>query len=140
MFGASRKEIQEVVEGVMRMAVEDTKSFFSKARSLHQLQEEVITLKIERSKITEEHERQARELEHKIGLERLRQEQEVENAGRETRVSVREENLTADRARFDEQLKFHDERFTEQVTYLKDMFAQVLDRIPQVDVLVTKEQ
>ncbi|KKK93068.1 hypothetical protein LCGC14_2696590, partial [marine sediment metagenome] len=76
-----------------------------------------------------------REIEHKVGLERTRQKFEGEQAKREAIVTVREENLTADRTRFEEQMKFQQDRFTEEVKYLKEMVGQVLKRLPTAEII-----
>ena len=97
------------------------------------LREELEKLKIEKARRDEEFERREREVEHKVGLERKRQEFELESGKKEAILKVREENLTADRKRFDEQMKFHDERFTAEVGYLKDMLADIVKRLPTAE-------
>lgn len=74
-----------------------------------------------------------REIEHKVGLERERQKHELDAAKREALVGVREENLKADRDRFEAQMKFQEERFTKEVGYLKDTLAEVLKRLPSAE-------
>lgn len=95
-------------------------------------------LEIEKGKKQEEHDTQERELRHMIGLEKKRQEFEIEQSKRETTVQVREENLAADKARFEEQMKFHNDRFTQEVGYLKEMIVSVLERLPTVNVEATR--
>lgn len=99
-----------------------------------ELREQIVTLEIEKSKRTEEHEREQRELRHMIGLEKKRQEFEIQQAKRETTVTVREENLKADRTRFEEQMAFNTERFEKEVGYLKDLMVEALQRLPTVTV------
>ena len=69
-----------------------------------------------------------------VGLERKRQEFEINQARRETPVAVREENLDADRKRFETQMAFTTERFASEVGYLKELMGEVLDRLPTVRV------
>lgn len=95
--------------------------------------EELETLKIEQARKDEEFERREREIEHKVGLERTRQEFEIEQAKREATVAVREENLDADRRRFEEQMKFQEERFTKEVGYLKEMLTEIVQRLPSAE-------
>ena len=78
----------------------------------------------------EKYDRRERDVEHMLGLERKRQEFELAAAKREAILGVREENLKADRARFEEQMSFHERRFTEEVTYLKDMIGTLAERLP----------
>lgn len=101
------------------------------------LREEIETLKIEKGRKEEEFARKEREIEHKVGLERKRQEFELTSGKKEAELNVREENLKADRKRFEDQMRFHEKRFTEEVTYLKDMIGQVMERLPNVAVTGT---
>jgi hypothetical protein len=48
---------------------------------------------------------------------------------------VREENLAADRKRFEEQMKFQNDRFTQEVGYLKDMLGQMMKRLPSAEIV-----
>lgn len=113
-----------------------------------ELTAEVIALKrtiadlgIEKSKIIEDFEKRERELRHMVGLEKQRQEQEREQAktalaqaSTAAKLEVREENLAADKKRFEEQLLFNTERFSTMEKYLKDMMSDILKRLPNVNV------
>lgn len=101
---------------------------------IKRLKKELVDLEIQRDRLSETHEREQRDLKHMIGLEKKRQEFEIESAKRETTVSIREENLTADRKRFEDQMDFTTKRFEQEVGYLKDIMVQVLDRLPTVNV------
>lgn len=98
------------------------------------LKRQITDLEIQKSKQTEEHAREERELRHMIGLEKKRQEVEIVQAKRETTLTVREENLKTDKARFEEQLKFNTERFATMEKYLKEMVGEILQRLPNVNV------
>lgn len=105
------------------------------------LKSTIAQLEIDKSKIEEEFEKRERELRHMIGLEKVRQEQEREQAKVElaqaataAKLTVREENLAADKLRFEEQLTFNTERFATMEKYLKDMLADILQRLPNVNV------
>lgn len=102
------------------------------ATSVLNLKKQINDLEIEKSKIKEQHAKEDRELRHMIGLEKKRQEFEIEQSKRETTLKVQQENLAADKKRFEDQMKFHETRFTEEVGYLKDMIKNVLDRLPNV--------
>lgn len=97
------------------------------------LRGEVETLEIAKGRKEEEFARKEREVEHKVGLERKRQEQELTLAKRESTVTVREENLKADRGRFEDQMKFQEERFTKEVGYLKEMLGEIVQRLPTAE-------
>lgn len=107
------------------------------SQRVKELREKAEKLEIEKGRKEEEFQRREREVEHKVGLDRKRQEFEVASAKREAMLSVREENLAADRKRFEEQISFHEERFTQEVGYLKELMTQIMQRLP--DVTVTGE-
>lgn len=141
------KRIESVVREVMTRAIEDTESFLSKIKSsfdvashIVKLREELETLKIEKGRKEEEFAKKEREIEHKVGLERKRQEFEIQQAKREAIVGVKEENLKADQARFAEQLKFHEDRFTKEVGYLKDMLGEMLKRLPSAEITIEEKR
>lgn len=108
------------------------------ATSVLNLKKQINDLEIEKSKLKEAHEREERELRHMIGLEKKRQEFEIEQSKRETTLEVQQENLDADKARFEGQMKFHEDRFTQEVGYLKEMVKNVLDRLPNVNMEVKR--
>ena len=101
---------------------------------LIELQKKLTALQIEYDREQEKHAREKREVEHMVGLEKKRQTFEIESATTTAKLTVREENLEADRKRFEEQMKFQTKRFEDEVGYLKDMVGQVLDRLPTVTV------
>jgi len=140
---------QAKVEKAILAIVEDTISRVTHEldgiKSLHDLHvakgklvEEVETLKIERDRREEDYARKEREIEHKVGLERKRQEFELSSGRREATLKVREENLAADRKRFEEQMKFHEERFSQEVGYLKDLLGQIMERLPSAEIAITE--
>lgn len=141
------KRIESVVREVMTRAIEDTESFLSKLKStfdigaqILKLKEELEVLKIEKGRKEEEFAKREREIEHKVGLERKRQEFEIKQAKREALVGVREENLKADQERFSEQLKFHEDRFSKEVGYLKEMLGEMLKRLPSAEISIEEKR
>ena len=102
------------------------------------LKKRIVELEIQEGKIKEDHAKEDRELRHMIGLEKERQKFEIQQAKRETTVVVREENLSADKKRFEDQMKFQEKRFTEEVGYLKGLMESVLERLPNIDVSVKR--
>lgn len=110
---------------------------------VRQLKLNIVNLEVAESKLKEKYERERRETEHMVGLERKRQEFEVEQAKREATVSIREEALAADRKRFEEQMQFIEGRMTEEVRYLKDdILKGILERLPtwNTEHIVTEER
>ena len=115
----AEKTIKATVERILRAVLEDAETTLGKFKTISDLNTKVRALQeqrehalIQKDRKDEEFAKKEREIEHKVGLERTRQKFEVENAKREATVTVREENLTADRDRFEGQMKFQNERFT----------------------------
>ncbi len=136
-----KSRLEKVLRDLWSEAVSRVEGELKGIKTLHDLADkvkalrgEVEKLELEKSRREEEIAKKEREIEHKIGLERKRQEFELASAKREATLSVREENLAADRKRFEEQMTFHDERFTAEVGYLKEMLADVVKRLPTLDM------
>ena len=127
-----RQTVTEAVVAALSGATDKVKEALKLGGQVHALKEELTTLRIDKSKKEEEFAREKREVEHMVGLERKRQEFEMEAAKRGAVLDVREENLKAERKRFEEAMSFHDKRFTEEVGYLKEMIGRVLEAIPNV--------
>jgi len=111
------------------------------AKSVIDLKRQITDLEIAKAKIVEDNAREKREVTHMVGLERKRQEfeaeqalQSIENARTEAILEVREKNLEDERKAFDKSMKFREERFTQEVSYLKDLMGQILERLPTVTV------
>lgn len=122
-------QVEESLHGI--------KSVADLAAKVKSLRTQVETLEIEKSKREEDFARREREIQHKIGLERERQKFETESAKREASLTIREENLDADRKRFEGQMEFHQERFTKEVGYLKEIIGQLAERLPTTELTGT---
>lgn len=133
-FEAALKQLWDDAVSKVNDELAGIRSLRDLSAKVKQTRDELETLKIEKARKDEEYARKEREIEHKVGLERERQKVELENAKREAAVSVREENLKADRKRFEDQMKFHEDRFTEEVKYLKDMLGQIIERLPTANL------
>ena len=151
IFKKVEPEIKEVEEEVvddlheLRSAVDKILKLVEGRKNVVALTDEVVALKtsiadleINKSKLTESHEREKREVQHFVGLEKKRQEVEIDQATREATLKVREENLDADKARFDDHIKFVEEKQAKHLDDIKALLSQVMDRIPTVTVDVTK--
>jgi hypothetical protein len=136
MFGKENKEvkvlIQDAVMAGIKNAIADTKSALGKLNQIAKLNEEIEGLKIEKNSREWEYKKKEEEIEHKVGLERKRQEFEVEQAKREATVALREENLAAEKKQFETNMKFIQDRFEKEVGYLKDILSQVLKCVQEV--------
>lgn len=130
------RELRSLKEDVAKLSGE--RDALKKERNLHTeamtLREQIETLKIEKARLTEEHDRKERDVRHEVGLLRKQVEAETELATQEAVLKVREENLKADRDRFEEQMKFTTARFEKEVEYLHDIAGKLLVRLPTVEV------
>ncbi len=132
---AIRNIVTEFGEQVLK-DLQGIRSVADLSSKVRDLRSQVEMLEIEKARKQEEFDRREREIEHKVGLERKRQEMELTAGKREAALAVREENLAADRKRFEEQMAFHDKRFTEEVGYLKGLMEQLMTRLPDVSASV----
>lgn len=144
----SKQDVEKLTDeiaglrGDIKVLTAEKKSI-SKAVSLGEevtaLKEKLETLKLEEDRLKEKHERERRDVEHMVGLERRRQEFEVEQAKRETKVELREVALEEQRKRFEEQMKFIEDRLATEVKYLKDDIVKaLLERLPTWEHRVTE--
>lgn len=104
-------------------------------QTISDLKKEIATLTIERDKRTEEFARKERDIEHKVGLERKRQEFEVEQARREASVKIREENLAADKERFKNEMDFQRKHLEGEITSLRELVGEMLKRLPSAEIV-----
>ena len=105
-------------------------------RKVNTLREDLEKLRIEKGRVEEEQKRREREVEHKVGLERKRQEFELEAAKREAIVSVREENLKEDKRRFEEAMKMQNDRLDD----MKELLAEMMKRLPSANIEITESR
>jgi chromosome segregation ATPase len=98
------------------------------------LKEQISDLEVDESRIKEAHARERREVEHQVGLQRKRQDFEVEAAKRDTELTVREENLHAERERFDRDMDFQRKELQSQIGYLKDLMERLFERLPSISL------
>lgn len=104
------------------------------------IKKELTDLQIEFDREKEKHEREKREVEHLVGLERKRSAFEREQGVAEAKVAVREENLAAERERFEDQMKFITTRFEKEIEQSKDLQMEILARLPKVETLLKLTQ
>lgn len=98
---------------------------------------QLVDLQLSFEKEKERHDRERRETEHMVGLQRKRGEFETEAAGREAVLNVREENLQAAKDRFDEHVAFIEKRFDQQFDSLNGLMEKFLERMPTTKQLIT---
>lgn len=105
-----------------------------------ELRQQIETLKLSKDRLVEENDRKIRDTEHKVGLLKLKQDHEVANAKRETELSVREQNLSADKDRFKAEMDFQRERLTQEINRIDNILTQVLKRLPDVTATFTAKR
>jgi hypothetical protein len=106
-------------------------------RGVTELTQELERLKIEKDRLVETNDRKIRETEHRVGLLKKQQDQDVANAKRETKLEVREENLTADKDRFKAEMAFQREHLQREVDRIEGILTKVLERLPNIDATLT---
>lgn len=135
-----RVNIEELVRKTITTCSVDIKRIYDAidlSEEVKKLTQQVSTLEIKKSKIEEDFAKERREIEHKLGLEKNRQKQELELGLREQQIKLKEENLKADRDRFEANMKFMNDRFSTEVGYLKDMITKL---VPTTTVKITEER
>jgi len=131
--------VKNLVEKILTDANSEVKKLYEAVdlgNEVKSLRAEIAKLEIQESQINEKYAKREREIEHKLGLEKTRQVQDLEFGLREQKVKLQEENLTLDRKRFEENMKFTTDRFSTEVTYLKDMIQKL---VPKTSININKE-
>jgi len=147
IFVWGNNSLEEVVSKAVERLNEDAKiqakDYLKATATLTDLRKQIATLEIERDKKQEEFDRREREVEHKVGLERKRQEFEITQSKREATVQVKEENLTTDKARFKSEMDFQRTHLEAEVKSLRELVTEMLKRLPSAEIFTTigsKEQ
>lgn len=151
MFNKEKAEAQrqELLDQIMELRADIKR--LTKARDkeltatyltdeINALKSQITDLEINKSKIVEKHEREKREVEHMVGLQKQRADFEQKKAAQEAVFKVREENLVTEKRRFEEQMKFNNERFEKTEQYIKDIMSEVLKRLPDVTMDITQKR
>lgn len=130
------EKIEELTKTVAKLRGEkDALSEHQKlVRERDALREELEVLKIEKDRRDEEFARERREIEHATGLHRKQSEWERTKAVDEAKITVREENLSAERTRFSEQIEFHKEQIRSEVNRMEKLISGLMDRLPTITV------
>lgn len=129
--------IQRAVDEALKQAALNVHDSIGAAKSIRELKEQISQLEIDKAKKLEEFTRREREVEHKVGLERKRQEFEIAQSKRETEVKVREENLAADKERFKDEMDFQRKHLEGEIGSLRDLVGEMLKRLPSAEIYAT---
>ena len=132
------KEEKEVVTRLRELG--DIKTAAGKQARILELEKQISDLEIQKSRKQEEYDKQDRELRHMIGLEKKRQEFEIERAKSEATIKVQQEALKADQKRFEEQLKFNTDRFEKFIADNQAIYAEIIKRLPNVNMEIKEKR
>jgi hypothetical protein len=143
--GAREEElaaIRDLAEQTARLEGQITELTRQKdrTRELRGLEERIETLKLEKDRLTEAHQREVRDAEHRAGLLLRQSEWEVKNAKRQTELEVREGNLAREREAFTKDMEFVQGRMQGEVDRIERVMAAVLERLPAVQATFTKTE
>lgn len=138
IFGAGRltDAVERAVRGVLANTASAGTEWLNAATSVLDLKKQISQLEIDKAKQHETWDRGNRELEHKIGLERKRQEFELIQCKREVTVQVQEENLKADKERFKSEMDFQRKRLEQEVGSLRTLVGQMMERLPSAEIFM----
>lgn len=133
MFGGwIEKIVRRTIKELTIEAEDKFTAFHTRFRTIESLENEISKLKIEKSVREEEFARKEREITHKLGLERMRQEQDLEFSKRTVELQVKEQTMTADEKRFKEQMEFERKHLEGQIKSLEVLVTKVFEKIPEV--------
>ena len=135
-------KITQTVREILTSALRDTESTLAKIRAsfsleakIATLKEELETVRIEKGRKDEEFARKEREIEHKVGLERKRQEFEITQAKREATVEIKEKNLENERALFEKQMEYYEAQSEKRLQSLEGIIKPLLKALPTAEII-----
>lgn len=135
--------VQELLEEVRRLSkqiatLKGEKDAIDERRALLEdrdnLASQIEQLKIEKDRREEDFARERREVEHATGLHRKQSEWERTKAVEEASIKVREENLSAERQRFQDQIDFNKAQIKAEVDRMEKLISGLMERLPTVTV------
>jgi hypothetical protein len=143
LFGNPDKQLAELTEKIEALtrnvaALKGEKAAATEELGLStrvvELQREKVTLEIELDRVKEKHAREKREIDHKLGLHRKQVDVEVDLAKREQVVAIREEALTQQQTRFEEEMNFMRDRMQGEIDRVSALTSEILEWLPVVKV------
>lgn len=131
--------LQSEVRKLVRQK-DDLKDEVGYSEQIVTLKKRLSDLEIEKDKKQEAFDREKREVEHMVGLQRQRADFEREKAVREAELSVRESNLETATKMVQEKMDFVQKSLSDQIGYLKDdILKTVIAALPNVNVELGRE-
>lgn len=130
---SERQRLADELAG-LRAEVKALRTERDSTREVTDLKRKIEQLKLEKDRLEEDNARKIRETEHKTGLLRTKQEHDVEHARRMAQLEVREQNLDADRKRFEAEMAFQREHMQREVDRFDGIAKALMERLPTIDV------
>lgn len=118
----------------LRADIKALRTEHTELAELNRLRDDVERLKREKANLTEANDRKIRETEHKVGLLRTKQDQDIAHAKRSTELEVREANLAADKSRFTQEMDFQRKRLEGEIDRIERLTTEILKRLPAISV------
>jgi hypothetical protein len=100
------------------------------------LNERIETMKRERDRLTETHDREVRETEHAVGLLRRQTEADAANMKRAAELGVQQQNLNAEKALLKRETDFQREFLERYAGRMEDVLATVIAKVPDVSAVL----
>jgi hypothetical protein len=136
MLNPFRNSLEKMVRMTIEHIYSDTENKFNKQLRLideiETLKQKLETLRIEKARKDEEYNMREREVTHKLGLERIRQEQDAVNYKKEIELEIREGNLITSEKQFKDQMEFQRKQLQDQIIGLQSLVEKVFEKIPEV--------
>lgn len=101
---------------------------------IKELQQAKAKLEYDVDRLIEEHDRENREIEHKVGLHKEQVEWEVKKAREETKLQVETGNLQREKDAFKKEVEFITKRFEQEAERREATMLEILKRLPTVTV------
>lgn len=133
-------DLMQTADIANQKAINEIRDSVSLADTVDRLQKELARLKNEKSSIEETFNRKEREIEHKLGLERQRQEQELRLSIREAELRVQETNLKNERELFKKQIDATEKRFSEQLNDQNKLISNLIQALPNMQIIKTIQE
>ncbi len=133
--GSVEKAVRKTIEDVVTQAVAKLRDFSDVEAERETLKRQVEDLKIEKRGIEAGFAEERRTIEHKVGLEQRRQEQELALGKREAVLAVGESNLKAQQEQFQKNMAFMQGRFEEEVKAQRQLVEKMMERLPSAEII-----
>lgn len=125
-------EIRKLSEQLARLEgqIDASQELIGANNELARVKRQLSDAQIEIERNLETIARERRELEHMVGLEKLRQAQELELARKQAKLEVEQQNLYRERQTFEDQVDF----IKEETASTRQLVTELLNRMPTITI------